>query len=310
MNLDYNPFPQPLQEGDTDSTLCPPKEAEGFFRSITEGGMPSAAAQEGSFFNVSPDTVLTVEERSTFNVHRSTFNVHRSTFNVAGTPRPYAVSSDNVLTASLILCFVVFVVALSHQGWLLARQAKDLLNTHHNSTDDVPLTHLGFHLFMMLVCCHLLAIASYIFATKLLHYDFRLEPQSLVVAVFLGLFLAYFLLKWMAYSIVNGVFFGKRARQQWMLSFLLLVALEAVLLFPLILLLVYFDINAEKALFALAFIVFLNKILTFYKAWSIFFREKTLSLQIFLYFCTLEIMPMLAMGGIWLMMTNQLRVNY
>ena len=296
MNLDYNPFPQPLQEGDTDSTLCPPKEAEGFFRSITEGGMPSAAAQEGSFFNVSPDTVLTVEERSTFNV--------------AGTPRPYAVSSDNVLTASLILCFVVFVVALSHQGWLLARQAKDLLNTHHNSTDDVPLTHLGFHLFMMLVCCHLLAIASYIFATKLLHYDFRLEPQSLVVAVFLGLFLAYFLLKWMAYSIVNGVFFGKRARQQWMLSFLLLVALEAVLLFPLILLLVYFDINAEKALFALAFIVFLNKILTFYKAWSIFFREKTLSLQIFLYFCTLEIMPMLAMGGIWLMMTNQLRVNY
>ncbi|MBO4810874.1 MAG: DUF4271 domain-containing protein [Prevotella sp.] len=308
MNLDYNTLP--LQLGEADSTLCPPKEAEGFFRSFSKEGVAAPVAPEGTLFNVPLDTAATAEDSSTFNVQRSSFNVHRSTFNVAGTPRPYAVSSDNVLTASLILCFVVFVVALSHQGWLLARQAKDLLNTHHNSAEDVPLTHLGFHLFMMLVCCHLLAIASYIFAIELLHYDFSLEPQSLVVAVFLGLFLAYFLLKWMAYSFVNGVFFGKRARQQWTLSYLLLVALEAVLLFPLVLLLVYFDINAEKALFALVFIVFLNKILTFYKAWSIFFREKTLSLQIFLYFCTLEIMPMLAMGGIWLMMTNQLRVNY
>ena len=227
-----------------------------------------------------------------------------------GTPRPYAVRTDNVLTASLILCFVVFVVALSRQGWLLARQAKDFFRTRHDDTDDSMRPHLGFHLFMVLVCCHLLAIGSYVFATQVLHYDFRLEPQPLVVPIYFGLFIAYFLLKWMVYGFVNSVMFGRRARHRWTQAFLLLVAFEAILLYPLILLLVYFDINAENATFWFLGVIILGKLLTFYKAFCIFFREKTLSLQIFLYFCTLEITPLLALGGIWLMITNQLRVNF
>ncbi|MDE6689035.1 MAG: DUF4271 domain-containing protein, partial [Prevotella sp.] len=79
---------------------------------------------------------------------------------------------------------------------------------------------------------------------------------------------------------------------------------------PLVLLLVYFNFDAEKALFCFVVILILNKLLTFYKCWSIFFRQNGGILQTFLYFCALEITPLLAFAGAWLAMTDFLKVNF
>ncbi|MBR6129849.1 MAG: DUF4271 domain-containing protein, partial [Bacteroidaceae bacterium] len=57
-------------------------------------------------------------------------------------------------------------------------------------------------------------------------------------------------------------------------------------------------------------IVIIAKILTFYKCWSIFFRQKSIFLQIILYLCALEIIPLLSLGGILVLVTDLLKVNY
>ena len=73
---------------------------------------------------------------------------------------------------------------------------------------------------------------------------------------------------------------------------------------------IYFDFSTENALIYIGFVLFLNKILTFYKAYQIFFRGNGLYLQTFLYFCTLEIAPMLALGGAGLAIIDSVKINF
>ena len=50
--------------------------------------------------------------------------------------------------------------------------------------------------------------------------------------------------------------------------------------------------------------------LTFYKSWAIFFRQNSMFLQIILYLCTLEIVPLLSLGGALVWITDVLKVNF
>lgn len=225
-----------------------------------------------------------------------------------GTPQPYTIRTDNVLTIALMLVFMLGVIALARSGHRIARQLKRFAYPQLSSDDDGAYSHYGFHIFMTATDSFMIAIGAYIVATEWLGAHFAVEPQSLVVALFTAETALYFAAKWLLYRLVNGVFFGSRKSRLWDEAYLTITAIEGALLFPLSLLLVYFDLGVEKALVCFIIILFLNKILTFYKAWSIFFRQNDFSLQIFLYFCTLEIVPLLAFSGLWLMNVEFLKV--
>ena len=227
-----------------------------------------------------------------------------------GTPLPYTLRGDNVITFSLLLCFIVYVLSFAQSGRFITRQLKDFFRPSYAENSDTPSSHLVFFLLMAFVNCFMLALCFYQYATAWLGNDFIVESQGLVIAIFLGLFVVYFLLKWLAYRIVNEVFFGSNKSLQWMHSFLFVMALEGVLLFPLVMITVYFVFSVEKALFYFCVVLFLTKILTFYKSWSIFFRQNGRFLQIFLYFCALEVTPLLAFCGVLLAIVNLLKVNF
>ena len=73
---------------------------------------------------------------------------------------------------------------------------------------------------------------------------------------------------------------------------------------------VYFGLSVEKALVIIVFTLLLGKIMSFYKSWVIFFRQNDFVLQIFLYFCALEIMPLLALWGVLMQIVKYLEVIY
>ena len=86
-------------------------------------------------------------------------------------------------------------------------------------------------------------------------------------------------------------------------------ALQGVLLFPMLTLQIYFDFSAENSIIYISVVLFLNKILTFYKSFQIFFKGNGLYLQTFLYFCALEIVPLLAFGGFGLTIIDLYKIN-
>ena len=213
----------------------------------------------------------------------------RHNFGVAGEPVPYTIRGDNVMSIMLIACFVLFVVSLARLGKFFKRQ---------------------FLLALALVDCLVLGMAAYLFATELVEGVFLIDQDYLVIALLFLVFAVYFLLKALAYTAVNLTFFGGNKNLQYLTSFLFLIAGEGVMMYPVVLLQVYFDLSIEKALYCCAFVLIVNKMLTFYRSWVIFFRQNKLFLQNFLYFCALEIVPLLALGGVLWTVIDLLKVNF
>ena len=111
------------------------------------------------------------------------------------------------------------------------------------------------------------------------------------------MFVAYFLFKYLVYGFVNWVFFDRKNNGQWKRIQVFLSSLEGVLLFPIVLLLVYFSLSLHAALIYTLIVMLCVKMLAFYKSYSIFFKRMGASLQIILYFCALELMPLMGIVG-------------
>ena len=67
----------------------------------------------------------------------------------------------------------------------------------------------------------------------------------------------------------------------------------ALALFPVALLVVYFDLSFHSMSWLFFCILIIDKSLLFYKCQRIFFNTALGVVHLFLYFCTLEIMPLL-----------------
>ncbi len=228
---------------------------------------------------------------------------------VSGTPLPYALRNDNVLSLTLLISSLLFILLFAKSFPLFARQTKDFFRLHYSDGNSHPVFS-RFSLFMLVFDCLMLAVVCYIIALTVSTQEFIIAHQSLVVSLFFGTFLIYFLFKGFIYLVVNNTFWGKKKSLQWIHSYSYLIAVEGMMLFPLALLLVFFDLSIKNATFYCGFVLILNKLLTFYKCWSIFFRQNILSLQIFLYFCALEVAPLLAFAGLWLALVYDLKVIF
>lgn len=229
----------------------------------------------------------------------------------AGQLPEYTVRGDNMMTLVLIGCFILFVMALKQSWTFIVRQAKDFFvdSSTHDAVGETG-GEMWSMTVLVLINCLLLAFGTYLYTVEDKTAAFVLDNDILLIGLLLLLFAAYFIVKLMTYLFVNQVFFGGKKSLQWTRSFVSLIGVEGVLLFPLVLLQVYFDLSFPKVLICFASVLFLNKMLTFYRQWNIFFRNNGRFLQTFLYFCTLEIAPLLALAGFLRMAIEQLIINF
>ena len=121
--------------------------------------------------------------------------------------------------------------------------------------------------------------------------------------------LVYVLVKTAAFSMAGWVFFDRRRNEEWLKSFLFLLAMEGVCVFPIVMLQAYFEMPVQTTLICTMAVLVVFKILALYKSYLIFFRHSGNSLQIFLYFCTLEAIPLVALMGSLDILTGFLKVS-
>lgn len=230
---------------------------------------------------------------------------------VMGDPAPYHVSNDNIITGLLIFIFITAMILVNNTRHFIFRQTKGFFYTPR-SIADMPETTNEVRLQLILVAqtALLAGLFYYMYVRARGDNSFLVDSQLLIIGIYTGIFALYFLLKGILYSIVNWVFFDKHSREQWWKAWLYLTALEGVLLFPLVLLLVYFNLSMQTGLMVLLIVVIFVKMLSLYKAFHIFFKRTKLFLQFFLYFCALEFMPMAALLGVMAMISTNLELNF
>lgn len=230
---------------------------------------------------------------------------------VAGDPVPYTVAGDNLVTALLLGCFVLTVVAVAQLKDFIVRQTRSFFRIRRGNTTEISETsnELWVQFFLVVQTCLLASLFYFLYACVDDHDAFFFE-EPVIIGIFAAIFLVYFLLKFVLYGSVGWVFFDVKKNGQWTRSYLLLVSFEGLLMFPFVLLLSYFDLSTESAVIYVIAVVVFVKILAFYRTFIIFFSQKGSYLKYILYLCALEIVPLFALWDILALTSLYLKVNF
>lgn len=233
-------------------------------------------------------------------------------YGVAGDPVPYTMRNDNIITGLLLGCLIIVLLSFAHARGFLFRQAKNYFYVSKSGPKSVTETtsEIRLQFFLVALTCLLFSILCFFFAREYISETLILSSQHQLIVICFTAMVIYFLFKALLYWSVNWVFFDRKKNEQWIKSQLFIFAMEGMALFPLVLLQVYFNLSMQSAIIYALVVIILVKILSFYKCYLIFFKGIGVVLQIILYFCALEIVPLLSLGGILAMIGNYLKINY
>ena len=108
--------------------------------------------------------------------------------------------------------------------------------------------------------------------------------------------LALYLLKQLLFAFVNWVFYDRQGVMAWMNCYASWTILMGVPLFLLAVIAVFANLSSQNVLLMLAIGVIAFEMCLFFKGFYIFSSKKYGILQLFVYLCTLELIPLLLVG--------------
>ena len=232
-------------------------------------------------------------------------------FGMPGDPVPYSYANDNLVTSLLIIGFLLIAFAFSRMSNFIVGQAKNFI---HPSQNRLTLSETSSEIYMQVVltflACIVYALLYYLYATEYLAKTYVTTSEYVLLGIFLVVFVGYFLMRFGLYTMVNNLFFDSSRNKKFLTSLLYLSSIEGLLLYPALALLAFMHLPAQNAIWYCLIVVILVKILTFYKSFTIFFKQNDLFLQIILYFCALEMIPLFALWGGLAVIVNFLKVNF
>lgn len=210
-----------------------------------------------------------------------------------GVPIPYSPKWDDGITVLLLGCFFLSAYVLSRSRKVLIQLGKKFL-LHRERTNfftDSAVTDMRYLLLLILQTCILAAICLFnYFAYANPELENHAAPYALI-GIYTVACLLYFFLKWLIYSFLAWTFLDENRTTLWMESYSALIYYLGFALFPIALFLVYFDLSLQIAIIFGLFLMFLVKVLMFYKCIKLFCDNLRGALLLILYFCALEIMP-------------------
>lgn len=230
---------------------------------------------------------------------------------VAGDPVPYTVAGDNLITSILLACFLLAMLAFARSHNFILRQAKSFFSPPRRQFSDITETtgELRFQIFLGLQTCLLLGLFFFFFTRG--HDPLLVDiPQWAQIGFYTAVLIAYFVVKLMLYALTGWTFFSSQKNEQWVKSFLFLISVEGILLFPAAMLASYFNISLDTTFVYTLVLLIAVKLLSLYKSSVIFFTGNHFILQNFLYFCTLEVVPAGALWAALALANEYLRINF
>jgi hypothetical protein len=158
--------------------------------------------------------------------------------------------------------------------------------------------------------CIVYALLYYLYATEYLAKTYVTSSEYVLLAIFLGVFVGYYLLRFGLYTMVNNLFFSNTENKKFLTSLLYISSVEGLLLYPALALMAFMHLPTQNAIWYCIIVLILVKMMTFYKSFTIFFKQNDLFLQIILYFCALEMVPLITLWGGLSAIVDILKINF
>ena len=212
-----------------------------------------------------------------------------------GEPLPYLLRSDWLVTLCLFLCFLLYSYALRNGKKYLAQRFRNFFqHKQRGSLFDEPVgSEVRYTLTMGGVTCILGGFCLYDYFSDNSSLLFQIVPHSLLLGIYVTTIFLLVSFKWISYSFINWIFFDKERNNYWIQTYFDLVSGISFLLFPVMLLIIYFNLGIQTSKVLIVFLLLFAKILLFYKSIRNFFKHVYGFLHFILYFCALEIIPLI-----------------
>ena len=229
-----------------------------------------------------------------------------------GTPIPYSPRTDDAIALTLLACFFLSSIALARGKKFPSQQVKDFV-LHRERTsifDSSTAADMRYLLVLVVQTCVLSGITFFNYFHDTSPALMNSVSPLLLLGIYVGSCLAYFLLKCLLYMFIGWTFFDKNRTNIWLESYSTLIYYAGFALFPFVLFLVYFDLSLTNLLIIGTIILIFAKILMFYKWIKLFFHQFGALFLLILYFCALEILPCLLLYQGMIQINNILLIKF
>lgn len=229
---------------------------------------------------------------------------------MAAEPLTYRLNNDDYVTGLLLLSFFMAALFIARNIRILAERVKNFF--HWRADEEFsPGTNseIRGQAFLVLQTCLTIAILFFDYTQQHLTEVFNQISPYILLGMYTGICLAYFAGKIIVYRFVNWVFFERLQNRRWMEAYLLTITFMGLSLFIVALLVVYFDLAFNTLKIVALLLVATFKVLQLIKCKQIFFSYTLSYVHLFLYFCTLELIPALLLWKAMVYFSEILIVN-
>lgn len=227
---------------------------------------------------------------------------------VDGVQRDYSLAADDIVVSLILLCMMLAVVLVSNSWRYLSTAAAEFFYPHeHNNIYDIQTSDSSLHggLSLLLLAGLSQGLLLYmLLGDELSDYMLQVglpseyDCRSAAAALCLGVSLAGWVLQIAAYAVADSIFFTPRQRQVWREGVRLMALLQSLLMLLLVCAGVFMAVSSRYVLICSLLAIGVVKTLLLIKAKRTFFDTWAGLLHIILYFCTLEIAPIVILISI------------
>ena len=213
---------------------------------------------------------------------------------MTGTLAPYCMTNDNTIQLLLILNLVGIAYALLMNGAGILERTKCIFYYENKSTPYNDRTHITR-------ICNTLMYFQFIFyativATAIVDahcVDITSQNSLQTTGTLAAIFIAFLLIKRGAHTIVNNILFSKAMDEEWNSFYFFAIKLWGFTLTPAALVILFMPGIPLKYVEFYSILTLALHLYTIIKgAYKIIFAKKCIYVDIFLYLCALEFLPM------------------
>ena len=202
--------------------------------------------------------------------------------------------ADNLVTCGILLCAFMLATVFSDRKHYFFRLLKNFFLPRENAIEGIRTTNIVYQrIFMYIVGFVSTALLLTLYAWDKPFGSMGHGMLWFTASVSIALF---YLLRRGIFAITNRIFFDTTTTKAWEQSYACWTILSGVPLYLLAVAVLFLNIPAQLVLPLLATCFALLEICLLYKAFHIFSAKRYGILQIFIYLCTLELMPLLVAG--------------
>lgn len=213
---------------------------------------------------------------------------------MTGEPVPYCFLSDSIMQLFFVLNIVGMAYVFLMNGSSIAERAKSMFYHGKQSVAYNDRTHItkicNLLLYLQTIFyCSIIALGYMQYSTP---FTTGATPHIIFAAFYL-LFAIAVLLKRLLYDACNTTLFPAGTASEWRQSYFFTIKLTGFILLPLVVCIIFVkDFSKVYYTIFLIFALLLYTVVIFSNAIKIIFKKKCNYLDIFLYLCALEFLPM------------------